>query len=161
MIRRASIAVFLMLAIVAGCTEKGTQAGAIAPEFSMQDMQGKTVRLADYKGKVIMLEFWATWCPPCREAIPGIEKLHKAYKDKGLVVLAISMDSGGWDGVKSFITDYRMTYPVLKGTEDVATTYQVRSIPMTLIINKDGRIVKRYIGIGSDGDIEKAIIAIL
>jgi len=68
--------------------------------------------------------------------MPGIEKLHKAYKDKGLVVLAISLDMGGWDSVKSFIADHGLTYLVLKGTDDVSDQYEVRTIPMMLVVNK-------------------------
>jgi glutathione peroxidase-family protein len=92
---------------------------------------------------------------------PGLEKLHKAYKDKGLVVLAISVDQGGWDGVKSFISEFGITYTVLKGTDEVSSDYQVRSIPMLLVLNKEGRITKRYLGYGGDDDLEKEIKAIL
>ena len=161
MIRQFGVVVFLLLVLAAGCVEKGPQAEVMAPDFSLKSLQGKTVKLSDHKGKVVMLEFWATWCPPCRAAIPGVEKLHKTYKDKGLVVLSISMDQGGWDSVRTFVKDYGMTYPVLIGTDDAATKYQVRTIPMTVIINKDGKIVKRYIGIGSPEDIEKDILSIL
>jgi thiol-disulfide isomerase/thioredoxin len=124
-------------------------------------MNGKTVRLSDYKGKVVLLEFWATWCPPCRASVPGLEKLHKAYKDKGLVLLAVTMDMGGDDEVRSYIKESGITYTVLKGTEDVATKYQVRSIPMMLVLGKDGKIAKRYIGMGSDEDLETDIKAAL
>jgi glutathione peroxidase-family protein len=92
---------------------------------------------------------------------PGLEKLHKAYKDKGLVVLAVSVDQGGWDAVKSFISELGITYTVLKGTDDVASEYQVRSIPMLLVLNKEGKITKRYLGYGGDEELEKDIKAIL
>jgi thiol-disulfide isomerase/thioredoxin len=124
-------------------------------------MSGKTVKLSDYKGKVVLLEFWAAWCPPCRASVPGLEKLHKAYKDKGLVLLAVSMDGGGWDEVRSFIKENGITYMVLQGTEEVASNYEVRSIPMMLVLNKEGRIARRYLGMGSDADLENDIKAIL
>ena len=81
------------------------------------------------KGRVVLLEFWATWCPPCRASIPGIERLHEKYKDKGVVVLAVSMDDNGWDAVQSFVKENGIKYTVLKGNEDIAEKYQVRSIP--------------------------------
>jgi thiol-disulfide isomerase/thioredoxin len=156
-------AVFLLTAAVLfGCTDKGARTGGdAASDFTLQDMSGKNVRLSDYKGRVVLLDFWATWCPPCRASIPGLEKLHKAYKDKGLVVLAVSLDMGGWDSVKSFIRDNGITYQVLKGTDDVSDQYQVRTIPMILVLNKEGRITKRYLGFGSEEDLEKDIKSVL
>ncbi len=152
----------LIMAILFACTDKSAQSsGAVASDFTLQDLSGKSVRLSDYKGKVVLLDFWATWCPPCRASIPAIEKIHKAYKDKGLVVLAVSLDEGGWDFVKSFITEYGITYTVLKGTEDVAANYMVRSIPMLLILDKEGRISKRYLGFGNEEDLENDIKSVL
>jgi thiol-disulfide isomerase/thioredoxin len=160
-VKRIIVLSIVMIALLAGCTDRGVQSDTMASDFSLKDMSGKTVRLSDYKGKVVLLEFWATWCPPCRASVPGLEKLHKAYKDKGLVLLAVSMDEGGWDEVQSYVKESGITYTVLKGTEDVATKYQVRSIPMMLVLNKEGKITKRYLGMGSDEDLEKDIKASL
>jgi thiol-disulfide isomerase/thioredoxin len=161
MVTRSIVLSALVLVLLAGCTDRRAQTSANASDFTLQDMSGKSVRLSDYKGRVVLLEFWATWCAPCRMSAPGLEKLHKAYKDKGLVVLAISVDQGGWDGVKSFISEFGITYTVLKGTDDVSSDYQVRSIPMLLVLNKEGKITKRYLGYGGDEDLEKDIKAIL
>jgi len=150
----------VLSALQIGCT-RDRQQNTVAADFTLQDMSGKNVRLSDYKGKVVLLEFWATWCPPCRESIPGLEKLHKKYKDKGVVVLAVSMDEGGWNEVKSFIKENGITYSVLKGTEEVAVQYKVRSIPLLLILNKEGIISKRYLGLASDDDLEKDVKAVL
>jgi len=157
LVKRFVVLSIVAIALLAGCTDRGAQSDTMASNFSLQDMSGKTVRLSDFKGKVVLLEFWAAWCPPCRASVPGLEKLHKAYKDKGLVLLAVSMDEGGWDDVKSFIRESGITYTVLKGTEDVAIKYQVRSIPMMLVLNKEGKILKRYLGMGSDEELEKDI----
>jgi len=152
----------VVMALAAGCVDKGAQPGAlVAPDFTLQDMSGKIVKLSDQKGKVVLLEFWATWCPPCRAAVPGLEQLHKAYKDKGFVLLAVSMDLDDWDEVRSFIKEKGITYTVLKGTDVVGEQYRVRSIPMTLVLNKEGRIAKRYLGMGNDEDLEKDIKALL
>jgi peroxiredoxin len=162
MLKRYIIPAIVVMALAAGCTDKGAQPGSLAaPDFTLQDMSGKTVKLSDQRGKVVLLEFWATWCPPCRAAVPGLEQLHKAYKDKGLVVLAVSMDQGGWDEVKSFVAEQHITYTVLKATDAVAEQYQVRSIPMTLILNKEGKISRRYLGMGSDEELERDVKAVL
>ena len=161
LVKRFVVLSIIAMALLAGCTDRGARLDSMAADFSLQDMSGKTVKLSDYKGKVVLLEFWATWCPPCRASVPGLEKLHKAYKDKGLVLLAVSMDEGGWDEVRSFIKESGITYTILKGTEDVAKKYQVRSIPMMLVLDKEGKISKRYLGMGSDEDLEKDIKASL
>jgi peroxiredoxin len=161
MFRNVVVAAILVMAVLVGCTNKSGQSNGTASDFSLQDMSGKTVKLSDYKGKVVLLEFWATWCPPCRASVPGLEKLHNAYKDKGLVVLAVSMDQGGWDVVQSFVAEYGITYTVLKGTDEVSEKYQVRNIHMLLVLNKEGKISKRYMGFGNDDDLEKDIKAYL
>jgi peroxiredoxin len=162
MSRKYLVVSVIVLTILFGCSDKvAPSGGSKAADFSLQDMNGKNVRLSDYRGKVVLLEFWATWCPPCRASIPGIEKIFKAYKDKGLVVLAVSLDEGGWDSVKSFISKNGVTYTVLKGNDDVSESYQVRTIPMLLIVDKEGRISKRYLGFGSEDDLEKDINILL
>ena len=161
MFKKILAASIVAMALFFGCTKASQTGGAMAADFTLQDLSGKDVKLSDMKGKVVVLEFWATWCPPCRASIPGIEKLYEAYKDKGVVVLAVSMDEGGWDAVQSFVKEYGIKYTVLKGNEDVAVKYQVRSIPMLLVLDKEGKISKRYLGFGSDEDIEQDIKAIL
>jgi thiol-disulfide isomerase/thioredoxin len=150
----------MVVALLFGCTTKN-EGSAAASDFTLQDLNGKTVKLSDFKGKPVLIDFWATWCPPCRASIPGIEKLHKTYSGRGLVVLGVSLDQGGWDSVKSFATEIGITYTVLKGTDDVASQYQVRTIPMLVIMNKEGKIVKRYLGVGEDDELEKDIKSVL
>lgn len=148
----------IVLMLAAGCTDKGAQSDLpTVADFTLQDMGGKDVTLSGYKGKVVLLEFWATWCPPCSLAVPVLERLHKTYKDKGLVVLAVSLDTGGWDELPSYIDAHGITYRVLKGTSAVAVQFQVRTIPMFLVLSKEGKIVKRYLGMGSDEELEKDI----
>jgi len=151
----------IAVALLTGCTKSDGSGAPAASDFSLQDLNGKTVKLSDFKGKPVLIDFWATWCPPCRASIPAVEKLYKTYSSKGLVVLGVSLDQGGWDSVKAFATEYGITYSVLKGTEDVASQYQVRTIPMLVIMDKDGKIVKRYIGMGDDDALDKDIQAVL
>ncbi len=159
MLRGLVIVTIIVMVSATGCTDKSAQSDLPAvSDFTLQDMQGKTVTLSENKGKVVLLEFWATWCPPCRPAVPVLERLHKQYKDKGLVVLAVSLDFGGWDELPPYIKQHGITYRVLKGTDRVAIQYQVRTIPMFLVLNKEGKIVRRYFGMGSDEDLEKDIV---
>lgn len=163
MFRPVLIMAVVTLGLLFGCTEKSGQPdSAAAPGFTLQDMSGNNVSLADYRGKVVVLEFWATWCPPCRAAIPGLETLHRKFKDKGLTILAVSLDSGSdWEFVKSFIKDYNMTYTVLKGTDEISQKYRVRSIPHLLVLDKKGNIAKQHVGFVYEDVLEKDVIALL
>ena len=156
------LAAAIVLALLPGCTSREKQAvSGAAPDFTLQDMSGKKVSLSGLKGSVVLLDFWATWCPPCRESMPGLERLHKTYGGRGLTVLAISMDEGGWDGVKSFMDENRITFSVLQGTEDVSTKYQVRMIPAIYLVDKQGVIRKQYLGAGNEEALEQEIKALL
>ena len=161
---RKTIVVFsvLALALFSGCTSKEKEgATAEAPDFKLEDLSAKKVRLSDLKGRVVLIEFWATWCPPCRAEIPAIERLHKEYGGKGLTVLAVSMDEGGWDEVKAFVKESKISYTVLKGTEEVSSKYKVRLIPATFLVDKQGNIAKRYMGGGTSEAVEQDIKALL
>ncbi len=151
----------MVTVLLLGCTSGGSRSSASASDFKLQDLNGKTVRLSDFKGKPVLIDFWATWCPPCRASIPEIVKLHKTYGSKGLVVISISLDEGDWDAVKSFATEVGITYPVLKGNDDVNSQFNVRSIPMVVIVNKEGKIVKRYLGVGDDDELERDVKTVL
>jgi thiol-disulfide isomerase/thioredoxin len=162
MFKNLLAAAIVILALLPGCTSKEKEsASAVAPDFTLQDLSGKKVTLSGLKGSVVLLEFWATWCPPCRESIPGIERLHKTYGGKGLTILAISYDEGGWDKVKDFVVEHKITYSVLKGTDDVSTKYLVRMIPAMYLVDKQGIIRKQYMGAGNDEELEKEIKALL
>jgi thiol-disulfide isomerase/thioredoxin len=163
MFRPVLLIAVMTLGLLFGCTEKADQVDStVAPGFTLQDLNGKSVSLSDYRGKVVVLEFWATWCPPCRAAIPGLETLYTKYKNQGLVILAVSMDnSADWDFVKSFVKDYRMTYPVLKGTDAVASQYRVRAIPLLLVLDKKGNIVKQHVGFVYEDALEKDVKELL
>lgn len=160
MFRKVFVLSVFVIALLSGCT-RSDQSDAVGADFKLQDLNGKKVKLSDFRGKPVLIDFWATWCPPCRAAIPGIEKLHKTYRDKGLVVLGISMDQGGWDIVKSFVSEYGVTYTILKGTDDVLSDYKVRTIPMMVLVNKEGKIVKRYLGFGAEDEVQNDIQSVL
>ena len=161
MVKKAFVLPVLALLFAFGCSDKQEQSSTKAPNFTLQDLSGKAVSLSDYKGKVVLIDFFATWCPPCRASVPMIERLHRTYTDKGLVVLAISLDEGGWDYVKSFQSEYGITYAILKGTDDVAMKYMVRTIPLIVLADKSGTVRKRILGFGSEEHLEQAIQTLL
>lgn len=160
MMRTRVLLFVLLVGSLSACSRNGGQPVGAA-DFKLQDLSGKSVKLSDFRGRPVLLDFWATWCPPCRESIPAIEKIHENYNGRGLVVLGISVDEGGWDSVSAFVQQNRITYPVLKGTDNVSSEYQVRTIPMAILLNRDGKIVKRYLGFGGEDELEKDIKALL
>lgn len=119
-----------------------------APPFVLEDLNGKKRNLIDYSGKVILLNFWATWCGPCIEEMPSLEKLYNIFKDKGFVVLAVSIDQGGINVVKNFVKENNLTFPVLLDVNhEIWKKYNVTGIPASFLISHKG-IIKGY-GIGS------------
>ena len=119
-----------------------------APNFCLVNLEGKKVDIKDLKGKVVFLNFWATWCGPCKEEMPSMEALHQHYKNKDFVFLTISVDYGGVNPVKEFIGKQRYTFPVLidqKG--ETLDLFEVKGIPMTFLIDKKGRMRGIYQGV--------------
>ena len=118
-----------------------------AKDFNVAALEGGKLRLADLKGKVVFLNLWATWCPPCKEEMPAMERLWQRYKDQGLVVIALSMDASGAKVVKPFIEEAKYTYRVgLDPKMEIAQLYGARSVPSTFIIDRSG--VLRAIALG-------------
>jgi len=134
----------------------------MAPEFALQDAHGQTVRLSDFKGKVVMVDFWATWCGPCKIEIPWFIEFQRKYKDRGFSVIGISLDEGGWQAVRPFVEEAKMNYPVLIGNDELASKYGgVDVLPTTFIIDKQGRIVATHQGLTSKDDFEDTIKKLL
>ncbi|MGH7263253.1 MAG: TlpA disulfide reductase family protein [Candidatus Rokuibacteriota bacterium] len=118
-----------------------------APAFSVASPGGPSIRLTDYRGKVVFLNFWATWCPPCREEMPAMEQLYRRHKDRGLVVLAVSIDVDGAAAVTPFVAEQRFTYPIgLDPQMAVAQTYGVRGLPSSFFVDQQGRLVASAVG---------------
>ena len=119
-----------------------------APEFSLKDANGVPVKLSDFKGKVVVLNFWATWCGPCKVEIPWFIEFEQKHKDQGLVVLGVSMDDDGWASVKPYIENAKVNYRVVIGTDRVGEMYGgVESLPTTFMVDREGKIASTHIGL--------------
>ena len=122
-----------------------------APDFSVSDLNGNTFTLADFRGKVLFVNFWATWCPPCREEIPDFVEFYAAEKGNGVEILGISLDTRGKDALVSFVEKYKINYPVVlesrRATEKLVYDFEPgQFIPTTIIIDKQGRIRNKHVG---------------
>ena len=157
----------LCLALLVGCSRPAAEKPVVsnrkeAPSFSLQDSEGRTVTLADYKGKVVLLNFWATWCGPCKIEIPWFIDFEQRFKDRGFAVLGVAMDEEGWDVVKPYIEKSKVNYRILLGTEQVGQAYGgVDSLPTTFVIDPEGRIASTHIGLISKSEYENEIVQLL
>jgi len=139
----------------------GSRATA-APEWKLMDVDGNEVSSKQFEGKVVVLDFWATWCPPCREEIPGFVELQKSYGDRGLVIVGVSLDSKGPVGVKEFMMRFKMNYPVVMGDEAIVEAFGgVEGIPTTFVIDRKGNIVTKHVGYADKRTFEDAIKPLL
>ena len=133
-----------------------------APAWELKDLEGKAVKLSDFKGKVVLLNFWATWCPPCRKEIPALIALQNQYKDQGLVVVGISLDQGGASTVKPFATRMKINYPLVIGDEKTAAAYGgIQAIPTTFYIDREGNVAGQHQGDADKAAFEAAIRPLL
>lgn len=151
----AVIVIAFLVFSPAACKKKeaGVEAGPpsignIAPDFTSKDVNGNTVRFSDYKGKVVLFEFWATWCGPCRELTPVLNKIYEKYKDKGFVILALTSEDR--DTVKDYMKEHRVTFPVLITDMKTTRRYGVISIPASFLISRDGRVAEKHLGVNRD-----------
>ncbi|HEY6371984.1 MAG TPA: TlpA disulfide reductase family protein [Candidatus Sulfotelmatobacter sp.] len=132
-----------------------------APDFTLPQLNGKDLRLSSYHGKVVLLDFWATWCDPCREEIPHLVELQQRYGDRGLQVIGVSIDDSP-DPVHPFYQQFHMNYPVVMGTAQTGTMYGgILGLPITFLITRDGRIYAKHIGATSAEVFEKEIKSLL
>jgi peroxiredoxin len=132
-----------------------------APEFSLRDGAGKTLNLKRYRGKVVLLDFWATWCHGCKEEIPWFAEFQRRYAKSGLRVIGVSMDDNGWKSVKPFVASAKIPYSIVIGNETMGKTYGIEEMPDAFLIDRQGRIAAVYVGLADRQDVEKNIQAIL
>ena len=132
-----------------------------APDFTLKDANGVAIRLSDYKHKVVLVNFWATWCHGCKQEIPWLMELHNKYKDRGFTTIGISMDDDGFKAVKPYSEKAKMNYPVVIGDKRLAKLYGVESMPETLLVGRAGRIAAVHIGVIERESLEREIRGLL
>lgn len=140
------LTVFAVLTTLLAVPRAAADADALlnqpAPAWTLKDLEGKAVSLADYKGKLVVIDFWATWCGPCRMEIPGYIELQKKYGKDGLVIIGVSLDQKGPAHVKKFVEKNGINYPVVMSTDALITTYgDFTSIPTTFLVDRSGKVI--------------------
>lgn len=151
------VLVTLLILTIAGCSKKESatpsapagpvKEGKPAPLFTLPDLSGKSVSLADHRGKVVLVNFWATWCPPCREEIPSMVRLNTIMEGKPFKMLCISINEEGKKDVDQFLSSQKITLPVLLDpTNEVARSYGITGVPETFVVDPDGVVVKHVVG---------------
>lgn len=158
-----SCLLFCLLSALIGCRSGApkSHAGAAAPDFTVTDIHGNKLSLSEYKGKVVLLDFWATWCAPCLEEIPHFVQMQQTLGPQGFQTIGISMDDGP-KPVQQFYQDHKLNYPVAVGDTKLADSYGgVLGLPVTFVINKDGQIRKKFVGATDPAVIEQEVVAAL
>ena len=161
-------------AALSGCKSGGAGTPKIManePEVTFKDLQGKDVPLASLKGKVVVVNFWATWCEPCQVEIPWMIGFQQKYADKGFTLLGVAMDDEGKSAVEPFVQKSQfdvdgkkmaMNYPIVLGNDDLAGKFGgLLGLPTSIVISRDGKVVKRYIGLASEDDLDREIKSLL
>ena len=168
----AAIATALLLGcLISGCSTSPTVRAANvkpdkdrhdAPDFALKDVDGKIVHLSDYRGKVVLLDFWATWCGPCKIEIPWFMEMQRKNKDRGFEVVGVAMDDEGWEVVKPFLATLAVNYRVVMGNDTTASTYGgVDALPTTFLIDRTGKIAAVHIGLTSKKEFEDGVEQLL
>jgi peroxiredoxin len=167
---RFAATVLTMLAAVAAPADQVTirapllpvQERKAAPEFALTDASGKTATLAEYRGKVVLLDFWATWCGGCKLEIPWFVEFQKSYGAMGLAAVGVSLDDGGWKILKPFLAEHDIPYRIVLGDDAMAKRYGIGGMPDTFLIDKQGRVAAAYrVGIVDRRDVEANIKSLL
>jgi peroxiredoxin len=163
-------AIVLMATVLGGCSssltthasEASVNGRKSAPDFTLTGMNGAPVNLSDYRGKVVLLNFWATWCGPCEAEIPWFIEFEEMYKDRGFATLGVSMDEDGWQAVQPFVKQRAINYPVMIGNDRVAQLYGgIDSLPSTFLIDREGRIASVHLGLVSRREYEAEILKLI
>jgi len=166
-VRGKTVGLILLLFIIAISCESPEspstkpQISKPASDFALKDITGNEIKLSSLKGKAVMVNFWATWCHPCREEIPDLQKSYEENKDKGFIILRVNIKENE-SKVSKFVKDFKITYPVLLDIDgSVSNEYQVFGVPMSFFIDKNGIIKDTFVGMMTKEDIEKRLSAIL
>jgi peroxiredoxin len=132
-----------------------------APDFTLTDSKGASLKLSGHKGRVVLLDFWATWCGGCKVEIPWYMEFQSKYQASGLSVIGVSMDEDGWKSVKPFLKEKPINYAVVIGNPELAKLYAVDAMPVTLLIDRDGKIAATHVGMVDKEAFESEIKVLL
>ena len=143
-----------LVALLACAPGEGTLVGDVAPTYAATTLEGAPVSTAQLKGKVVLLNVWATWCAPCREEIPYLQSLHEKHRDAGLELIGVSVDTQGEDQtIRGFMSDFGMTYPIWRDPDErIQSLFQALGVPASYLIDRDGVIRWRRLGIIRESD---------
>lgn len=164
---RPAVCFCVIVTLMAGCSRRsgGTQPDTtrkMAPDFTLKDSDSRSVKLSDYKGKVVLLNFWETWCAPCRIEIPWFIEFEQQYKDRGFAILGVALDGDGWKVVRPYMQEKRINYRILLGNPETAQLYGgVDALPTTFVVDREGRIASTHVGLISKDDYKKEIEQLL
>ena len=142
-------------------TLQPTKSRQSAPAFALPDVEGKIANLKGYRGKIVLLDFWATWCHGCKEEIPWFAEFERKYSKQGLAVVGVSLDEDGWKAVEPFLKTADVPYRIVLGNDSTAKKYNIGNMPDTFLIDRRGRIAATYVGLVDRVDIESNIRAML
>ncbi|PCI40378.1 MAG: hypothetical protein COB53_01235 [Elusimicrobia bacterium] len=134
----------ILLFLFSAPTTGGPLVGSRAPDFSLTDLGGRTTHLSKLRGKIVLLDFWATWCVSCADEVPELKALYSEYKGQGLSLLAISVDEGGPEIVARFAAEFELPYPVLFIDDDTMDNYRIFGLPTKFLIDEDGKVFRKY-----------------
>ena len=156
------------------CSEPSSESGRVpkeesfAPSFVLPDIMGEKVKFSEFQGKAILLNFWATWCAPCRREVPRLNELYEKHAKEGLVVIGISLDYGKPEVVRDFLQGKKIAFVILMGNKEIVGTYgripgfgSIRGIPTTYLIDRKGRVVQKFVGSTSEKRMEEALRPLL
>ena len=135
----------------------GDVKGKDAPDFALQDLQGKQVKLSDFRGKAVLLNFWATWCGPCKVEMPWFVELQKQYGPQGLEIVGVALDDSGKDTIQKFAKDMGVNYTILQGQDAVGDAYGAIGLPTSYFIDRSGKIIDSASGLVNRSEIEDNI----
>jgi peroxiredoxin len=138
-----------------------TAARKDAADFSLKDSQGVPIRLSSYKGRVVLLDFWATWCTGCKQEIPWYMAFQDRYQKAGLSAIGVSLDDDGWKSVKPFLQEHKINYPIVIGNWDMGKHFGFNAMPATLLIDRDGKIAEAHVGMVDKDAFENEIRILL
>ena len=155
-----------LLLFLAGCSHprelKSEAQRRAAPNFTLKDADGNPVNLTDYRGKVVLVNFWATWCGPCEVEIPWFVEFEQKYRDQGFAVLGLSMDDDGWKAVRPYIASHKINYRVMIASEVVSQQFgDIDSLPTSFMLDRQGRIATNHVGLVDKRDYQNEILKLL